>query len=185
MSWIIADGMTETGRLRHCLRGRCLMMIAGLLLTPAPLTLAAAQGLDTVQIVDLGAGVPALRFVRAVDGGTISMLVVDPALLALSQPALAQAAGRLAVEAGVDQPLLLVITASQPADWPPELLVEQGGRVVRLAYPFRLKLLSGEWPGVGPHSPVLAVALLPEAFTLRGPLTLHWHEMSGEIQFRR
>ena len=143
-----------------------------------------AGAFETVQ---LGPGVFGLALYSSGIAGpdTLSMLLVDTALLSLALPEQQREVDAFMATVDRGRPLYFVLTALGESPWESELTVAQGGRSARLRYPNDLHVLQGETGTVGPDAPVSGVILLPEWINLRAAVTLRWGDTEAEFRFRR
>lgn len=151
---------------------------------PPPAVLYTAR---SAEVVDLGYGVPGLRFYAAGAQGaeTVSLLLVDLGLLPLVFPEQRERLDAFVGGLDQDKPLYVVVTALTPSEWESALQFSQGDRSLEVRYPFRLRLLDGDANRVAPDSPAVGLVLLPDRFNLREPLTVRWGEVSASVTFRR
>ncbi len=136
------------------------------------------------ELADVGTALPALRFF---DDNGVSLMLVDMVLVPLAFPELTKlvdAAADAAAAASGDQPLLLLVTALHPSEWPARLRFVQGERTLEVDHPYRLLLQLGSAEKVSPTAPAAGVVLLPPGFNLYRPLRVEWGGVSAEVTFR-
>jgi hypothetical protein len=137
--------------------------------------------------LELGRGVRGLTLFAAGSAGdeTMSLLLVDAALLGLAFPEQQAEVDAFIASLERGRPLYFVLTALAPSPWETSLHISQHGRAAGLRYPLEISVLEGEAGWVGPEAPVSGVILLPDWVNLREPLVVRWGEREARFQFRR
>ena len=137
--------------------------------------------------LELGRGVRGLTlFVTGSAGDeTMSLLLVDAALLGLAFPEQQAEIDAFVASLERGRPVYFVLTALAASPWETSLHISQHGRSAMLRYPLEISVLEGEAGWVGPQAPVSGLILLPDWVNLREPLVVRWGESEARFQFRR
>ena len=139
------------------------------------------------EVAEVGHNVTGLALYASGAAGqdSLSLLLVDAALLSLAfpeqQPAIDAFIGGLTH----GRPLYFIVTAVVETPWETSLIFTQDGSSFAARYPFTVSVLEGEAGTVSPARPASGVVLLPDWLNLRRPITVSWGEVRGVIQFRR
>lgn len=147
----------------------------------------AAVGGAQSEVVELGNNVTGLALFASGAAGqdSLSLLLLDVALLSLAfpeqQPAIDTFIGGLAH----GRPLFFIVTSVVETPWETSLIFTQDGSSFAARHPFGVSVLEGEAGTVSPARPASGVVLLPDWLNLRRPITVSWGEAQGVIQFRR
>lgn len=147
----------------------------------------AAVGMGQSEIVELGNNVVGLALYASGAAGqdSLSLLLLDVALLSLAFPEQQRAIDAFIGGLERGRPLFFIITAVAETPWDTSLTFSQNGASFAARYPFTVSVLDGEAGTVSPERPASGVVMLPDWLDLRRPITVSWAEAQGAIQFRR
>lgn len=137
--------------------------------------------------LELGRGVRGLTLFAAGSAGaeTMSLLLVDAALLGLAFPAQQAEIDVFVASLERGRPVYFALTALAASPWETALHISQHGRSAMLRYPLEVSVLEGEAGWVGPEAPVAGLIIFPDWVNLREPLVVRWGESEARFQFRR
>jgi hypothetical protein len=142
---------------------------------------------DQSDLIDLGNSVMGLALYASGAAGqdSLSLLLVDAALLSLAFPEQQRAIDTFIANLERGRPLYFIVTAVVETPWETTLTFSQNGASFTARYPLTVSVLEGKAGTVSPEHPVAGVVLLPDWLDLRRPMTVRWAEVEGVIQFRR
>lgn len=137
--------------------------------------------------LELGHGVRGLTLFAAGSAGaeTMSLLLVDAALLGLAFPEQQAEIDAFIASLERGRPVYFVLTALAASPWETSLFISQHGRSAMLRYPLEVSVLEGEAGWVTPEAPIAGVIIFPEWVNLREPVAVRWGESEARFQFRR